>query len=226
MKNGTETNVWARITARVVNGMAIPKRAKRPPRNPCARTPGAARARPRTAAARSAGRSRPPTGLAAEPAARQHHGQRQAEPDREDQADGRGQQAERERVEDDRVVRARAREPSMTARTTSAATGRPRNSAASAAMPATDHAPAERRASARRRPASSASAGHGRRGRAWRARSLRRQEPERGQDRLAIRTGEPGQECRPRRPRSPDALTTTPAYVAGTLARGGHVDRA
>ena len=83
---------------------------------------------------------------AAEPAAGEDEGQRQAERDREHQADrGRGQ-AEGERVEDDRRAERRASEPSRTARADERrATGRPRNSAT---------APAQATASARpkRRP--------------------------------------------------------------------------
>ena len=60
MKNGAETNVWARITAIVVNGIEIPSELER--RGQAARagrTPAAGRARRPTAAARSAGRRSP-----------------------------------------------------------------------------------------------------------------------------------------------------------------------
>ena len=56
MKNGADTNVWARMTARVVNGISSPIASSAPPRSP-RRPRTSRRARPATDGGRTIGRS-------------------------------------------------------------------------------------------------------------------------------------------------------------------------
>ena len=180
MKNGADTNVWARITATVVNGTAIPRTSNGADEQPAPaeheqqREPGDRR---RQHDRQVDDRLEP--ALAAEPSPGEDERERQPEGDGDDEADRGRDEAQRTARRGRPARRARSRasrrgSPGRRAR----ATGSPRKSANRAASATSERSPqpprpraaaAIGRAAARRRPGRPAG----------RRRSRRRQEPER-----------------------------------------------
>ena len=142
MKNGAETNVWARITAIVVNGTEKPEHLERrreqaaPPEDEQQREPGDRR---RQDDREVDDRLEP--ALAAELPTGQDERERQAERDRDDRLIAVVTRLSHSASRTTGEATASPSDPSRIARTTSVTTGSPRNRAKSAATATSERSP-------------------------------------------------------------------------------------